>query len=115
MTEKDLIPGTVVQHFKRKMLTEAERADSTQYLYEILGVAHHTETGEKLVVYRLNAFIAIINVQVRAAPVYIFRFELTTVVVDGAFPDGNADRSLHKISLPFTFRPQPGFCYSCQE
>lgn len=52
MTEKDLIPGTVVQHFKRKMLTEAERADSTQYLYEILGVAHHTETGEKLVVYR---------------------------------------------------------------
>lgn len=52
MTEKDLIPGTVVQHFKRKMLTEAERADSTQYLYEILGVAHHTETGEKLAVYR---------------------------------------------------------------
>lgn len=52
MTEKDLIPGAVVQHFKRKMLTEAERADSTQYLYEILGVAHHTETGEKLVVYR---------------------------------------------------------------
>lgn len=52
MTEKDLIPGIVVQHFKRKMLTEAERADSTQYLYEILGVAHHTETGEKLVVYR---------------------------------------------------------------
>lgn len=52
MTEKDLIPGTVVQNFKRKMLTEAERADSTQYLYEILGVAHHTETGEKLVVYR---------------------------------------------------------------
>ena len=52
MTEKDLIPGTVVQHFKRKMLTEAESTDSTQYLYEILGVAHHTETGEKLVVYR---------------------------------------------------------------
>lgn len=52
MTEKELIPGTVVQHFKRRMLTEAERADSTQYLYEILGVAHHTETGERLVVYR---------------------------------------------------------------
>ncbi len=52
MTEKELIPGTVVQHFKRRMLNEAERADSTQYLYEILGVAHHTETGERLVVYR---------------------------------------------------------------
>ena len=49
MTEKDLIPGTVVQHFKRRMLPEKE---STQYLYEILGVAHHTETDEKLVVYR---------------------------------------------------------------
>lgn len=52
MTEKELIPGTVVQHFKRRMLNEAERADSMQYLYEILGVAHHTETGERLVVYR---------------------------------------------------------------
>ena len=52
MTEKDLVPGTVVQHFKRRMLPEKERAESTQYLYEILGVAHHTETGEKLVVYR---------------------------------------------------------------
>ncbi len=52
MTEKDLIPGTVVRHFKRGMLTEAQRADSTQYLYEILAVARHTETGEKLVVYR---------------------------------------------------------------
>ena len=52
LTEKNLLPGTVVQHFKRGMLPESERADSTAYLYEILGVAHHTETGEKLVVYR---------------------------------------------------------------
>lgn len=46
LTEKDLLPGTVVQHFKRGMLPESERADSAMYLYEILGVAHHTETGE---------------------------------------------------------------------
>lgn len=52
LTENDLLPGTVVQHFKRGMLPESERADSTMYLYEILGVAHHTETGERLVVYR---------------------------------------------------------------
>ena len=52
LTEKDLLPGTVVQHFKRGMLPESERADSAMYLYEILGVAHHTETGEMLVVYR---------------------------------------------------------------
>ena len=48
LTEKDLLPGTVVQHFKRGMLPESERADSAMYLYEILGVARHTETGEML-------------------------------------------------------------------
>lgn len=36
---------------------------------------------EKLVVYRLDAFIAIINVQVRAASVYIFSFGFATVVI----------------------------------
>ena len=52
MTEKQLVPGTVVRHFKRVMLTEEQRASTTQYLYEILGVAQHTETGERLVIYR---------------------------------------------------------------
>lgn len=52
LTEKDLLPGTVVRHFKRGMLSESERADSTMYLYEIIGVARHTENGEKLAVYR---------------------------------------------------------------
>ena len=70
---------------------------------------------EKLVVYRLDAFIAIINVQVRAASVYILRPKFAAVVVDRSFADLGADRSLHKISLPLSFRPQPGFCYSCQE
>ena len=52
MTEKDLIPGTVVRHFKRGMLSDEERANSSRYLYEILGVAEHTETKERLVIYR---------------------------------------------------------------
>lgn len=52
MTEKDLIPGTVVRHFKRGMLSEKERAESSRYLYEIIGVAEHTETKERLVIYR---------------------------------------------------------------
>ncbi|MGN1119519.1 MAG: DUF1653 domain-containing protein [Oscillospiraceae bacterium] len=52
MTEKELCCGTVVQHFKRGLLTEAERAAGTKYLYEILGTALHTETREKLVIYR---------------------------------------------------------------
>ena len=52
MTEKDLIPGTVVQHFKRGMLSEHERSNSSKYLYEIIGIAEHTETKERLVIYR---------------------------------------------------------------
>lgn len=52
MTEKDLAAGTIVQHFKRGMMNESERAASTKYLYEILGVAEHTETRERLVIYR---------------------------------------------------------------
>lgn len=52
MTEKDLQSGTVVQHFKRSMMSESLRAASTRYLYEIVGIAEHTETGERLVIYR---------------------------------------------------------------
>ena len=52
MTEKDLVPGRIVRHFKRGMLPDEERASSTKYLYEIIGVAEHTETREKLVIYR---------------------------------------------------------------
>jgi len=52
MTEKDLLAGTVVQHFKRTMMTEEQRASSTRYLYEIIGTAEHTESGERLVIYR---------------------------------------------------------------
>ena len=42
-------PGDIVQHFKREMV-EGEKG--TQYLYEVLGIANHTETKEKLAVYR---------------------------------------------------------------
>lgn len=52
MTEKDLTPGRIVRHFKRGMMSDSERADSTKYLYEIIGIAEHTETREKLVIYR---------------------------------------------------------------
>ena len=70
---------------------------------------------KKLVVYRLDALVAVVDVQVRAASVHILCPKFAAVMVDGAFADLGADRSLHKISLPLSFRPQPGFCYSCQE
>ena len=34
------------------MMTEEQRAGSTRYLYEIIGIAEHTESGERLVIYR---------------------------------------------------------------
>ena len=47
--DERLKPGDVVQHFKRELL---EDKSSTEYLYLILHIAEHSETGEKLVIYR---------------------------------------------------------------
>ena len=70
---------------------------------------------KKLVVYRLDALVAVVNIPVGAASVHILCPKFAAVVIDRAFTYLCADRSFHKISLPFTLRPQPGFCYSCQE
>ena len=40
-------PGTIVRHFKRELESEGN-----MYLYEIVGLAHHSETGETLMVYK---------------------------------------------------------------
>ena len=40
-------PGTKVQHFKREINSEGD-----MYLYEIVGLAHHSETDETLMVYK---------------------------------------------------------------
>ena len=50
MTEQDLTNGTVVAHFKRELLTDEDKG--TKYCYEIISVAEHTESGERLVIYR---------------------------------------------------------------
>jgi hypothetical protein len=44
-------PGDIVQHFKREMLGSDEK-DTNMYLYEIIGVAAHSETMEPMMVYR---------------------------------------------------------------
>lgn len=45
--------GDIVQHFKRGMLSAQElEREPNMYLYEIVGIAEHTESGEKLMVYR---------------------------------------------------------------
>jgi hypothetical protein len=49
--EMRLQPGDIVQHFKREMLSEEEKA-ANKYLYVIVGVATHSETREPMMVYR---------------------------------------------------------------
>ncbi len=51
MSMRTLNPGDIVQHFKRELLSEEERA-ANKYLYQIIGTAEHTETGEKLMIYQ---------------------------------------------------------------
>lgn len=41
-------PGDIVRHFKR----ETVDPNTDQYLYRIIGVATHTETREKMMVYQ---------------------------------------------------------------
>ena len=40
-----------MQHFKRELLSEEERAQN-KYLYRIIGTATHSETGEPMMVYQ---------------------------------------------------------------
>ena len=51
--ERSFQPGDIVQHFKRTLLSPEELLrEPEQYLYDIIGTAEHTETGEILMVYR---------------------------------------------------------------
>ena len=40
--------GDIVQHFKRETISNPQ---GNEYLYEIVGEAKHTETGEPLIIY----------------------------------------------------------------
>ena len=44
----DIRVGDIVQHFKREWVS----ADTSEYLYKVLAIASHTETGERLVIYQ---------------------------------------------------------------
>lgn len=54
--------GDIVSHFKREMLSAQDlEREPNMYLYEIVGTAEHTETGEKLMVYRPLFCISVIR------------------------------------------------------
>ena len=42
------MPGDIIQHFKRETVDQ----NGMQYLYEYIGEATHSETREKMIVYR---------------------------------------------------------------
>ena len=46
--QRDIQVGDIVQHFKREWVSR----ETSEYLYKVLAIAHHTETGEKLVIYQ---------------------------------------------------------------
>ncbi len=53
MTIDELKSGVRVKHFKRATITAQELySEPMKYLYEIIGMAMHTETEETLVIYR---------------------------------------------------------------
>ena len=43
--------GDIVQHFKRELLSP-DKIGTPEYLYVIVAIAYHTETGEPLVIYK---------------------------------------------------------------
>ena len=51
--EREFKIGDIVKHFKRETVSEEELKDNpNKYLYEIVGTAKHTESGEELMIYK---------------------------------------------------------------
>ena len=51
--ERNFNKGDVVKHFKRAKMTEEQlKEEPNLYLYEIIGIARHTENKEEVVVYK---------------------------------------------------------------
>lgn len=52
--ERNFNKGDVVKHFKRETMSEEQlKKEPNLYLYEIIGIARHTENKEEVVVYKL--------------------------------------------------------------
>jgi hypothetical protein len=71
-------PGDIVKHFKRELQTKEDlKKVPNIYLYEIIGIATHTETEEKLVLYKaLYAKDQAGNYKIYARPLDMFMSEV---------------------------------------
>lgn len=53
MEERVFETGDIVKHFKRETVSESKLQENPNtYLYEIVGTSTHTETKEKLMIYK---------------------------------------------------------------
>lgn len=69
-----LRPGDIVKHFKRETLYSDM---NSIYIYRILDIAEHTETGEKLVIYQaMYGGYRDVNFGVYARPYDMFMSEV---------------------------------------
>lgn len=44
--------GMIVSHFKRELLSAEAKKSTNKFMYKIIAIAQHTETNERLVVYK---------------------------------------------------------------
>lgn len=51
MIKSKFKPGDIIRHFKRDDLYESEKVGN-KYLYQVIGIAKHTETEELMLVYQ---------------------------------------------------------------
>ena len=74
--EREFLKGDIVGHFKRELLDEEER-NSNKYLYEVIGTARHTESGEELMIYKpLYDTECVKGVDYVARPIEMFTSEV---------------------------------------
>lgn len=76
--ERKFNKGDIVQHFKREKVTEEQlKEEPNMYLYEIIGTAKHTETGEEFIIYRpLYSAECTRSVDFAARPLEMFMSEV---------------------------------------
>ena len=73
--ERKFHPGDYVIHFKRGMMTAAQLSrEPNMYRYVVFGVAEHSDTGEKLMIFRQLFGLC----KLRAMPMDEFMAEVDT-------------------------------------
>lgn len=85
--ERKLCTGDIVQHFKR----EGVSRDTSEYLYKILAIAEHTETGEKLVIYQ--ALYAPFKIYARPYTMFMSKVDREK------YPDSKQEYRFEKVEI----------------